>query len=146
MKRLGAVLEMAHNRRIDDFEDLVMLKGLGPKTLRSLALASEVIHGDSSRFDDPARFAFAVGGKDGRPFPVDTKALDETINVLQDSVEKSKLGYKDKYRMEPFRKKWWNDFYGKNNQRCYKRNNVTSKWNNVWKQSKKLKKDMTLLP
>ena len=92
MKRLGAVLEMAHNRRIDDFEDLVMLKGVGPKTLRSLALASEVIHGDSSRFDDPARFAFAVGGKDGRPFPVDTKALDETINVLQDSVEKSKLG------------------------------------------------------
>ena len=96
MKRLGAVLEMAYNNGIDNFEDLMMLKGMGPKTLKSLALVSEVIHGDSSRFEDPSRFSFAVGGKDGRPHPVDTKAYDETIEMLQDSVEKSKLGYKDK--------------------------------------------------
>ena len=96
MKRLGAVLEMACNNGIDNFEDLMMLKGVGPKTLKSLALVSEVIHGDSSRFEDPSRFSFAVGGKDGRPHPVDTKAYDETIEMLQDSVEKSKLGYKDK--------------------------------------------------
>ena len=96
MKRLGAVLEMAYNNGIDNFEDLMMLKGVGPKTLKSLALVSEVIHGDSSRFEDPSRFSFAVGGKDGRPHPVDTKAYDETIEMLQDSVEKSKLGYKDK--------------------------------------------------
>ena len=96
MKRLGAVLEMAYNNRIENFEDLMMLKGVGPKTLKSLALVSEVIHGDSSRFEDPSRFSFAVGGKDGRPHPVDTKAYDETIEMLQDSVEKSKLGYKDK--------------------------------------------------
>ena len=73
-----------------------MLRGVGPKTLKSIALASEVIHGDASRFEDPSRFAFAVGGKDGRPHPVDTKAYDETIEMLQDSVEKSKLGDKDK--------------------------------------------------
>ena len=96
MKRLGAVLEMACNNGIDNFEDLMMLKGVGPKTLKSLALVSEVIHGDSSRFEDPSRFSFAVGGKDGRPHPVDTKAYDETIEMLQDSVEKSKLGYNDK--------------------------------------------------
>ena len=96
MKRLGAVLEMAYNNGIDNFEDLMMLKGVGPKTLKSLALVSEVIHGDSSRFEDPSRFSFAVGGKDGRPHPVDTKAYDETIEMLQDSVEKSKLGYNDK--------------------------------------------------
>ena len=93
MKRLGAVLEMAYNRQIDNFEELVSLRGVGPKTLR-LALVSEIIHGDKSRFEDPSRFSFAVGGKDGRPFPVDTKAYDETIDILQDSVEGSKLDIK----------------------------------------------------
>ena len=73
-----------------------MYKGVGPKTLKSLALVSEVVHGDSSRFEDPARFSFAVGGKDGRPHPVDTESYDETIEILKDSVEKSKLGYSDK--------------------------------------------------
>ena len=87
---------MAYEKGIDNFEDLLMLKGVGPKTLKSLALVSEVVHGDSSRFDDPARFSFAVGGKDGVPHPVDTESYDETINILQDSVEKSKLGYNDK--------------------------------------------------
>ena len=96
MKRLGAVLQMAYKRDIDNFEDLLMLKGVGPKTLKSLALVSEVVHGDSSRFEDPARFSFAVGGKDGRPHPVDTESYDETIEILKDSVEKSKLGYSDK--------------------------------------------------
>jgi|TARA_B110000444_G_C18798945_1_gene576389 hypothetical protein len=96
MKRLGSVLQMAYNGEINNFEDLLMLKGVGPRTLKALALTSEVIHGDSSRFEDPSRFAFAVGGKDGRPHPVDTKAYDETIEMLQDSVEKAKLGFKDK--------------------------------------------------
>ncbi len=96
MKRLGSVLHMAYESGIDNFEDLLMLKGVGPRTLKSLALVSEVVHGDSSRFDDPARFSFATGGKDGVPHPVDTESYDETIEILQDSVEKSKLGYKDK--------------------------------------------------
>jgi hypothetical protein len=87
---------MSHGKGIDNFEDLLLLKGIGPRTLRSLALASELIHGESSRFDDPARFSFAVGGKDGRPYPIDKAALSETINHLQDSVEQSKLGYNDK--------------------------------------------------
>ena len=98
LKRLGAVLAMAHDSEIENFEDLLLLKGVGPRTLKSLALVSELVHGDASRFDDPARFAFAVGGKDGRPHPIDKKALDETIEHLQDSVEKSKLGYTEKSR------------------------------------------------
>ena len=96
MVRLGSVLNMAYNRDIDNFEDLVMMQGVGAKTLKSLAMVSEVVHGDASRFEDPARFSFAVGGKDGRPHPIDTKAMDETIDMLQSSVEKSKMGDKDK--------------------------------------------------
>ena len=96
MKRLGSVLQLAYNRQIDNFEDLLLLKGVGPRTLKALALTSEVIHGDSSRFDDPSRFSFAGGGKDGVPHPVDTEAYDETINMLQDSVEKAKIGDKEK--------------------------------------------------
>jgi hypothetical protein len=96
MKRLGSVMSMAYERGVDNFEDLLMLKGVGQRTIKSLALVSEVVHGDSSRFDDPARFAFAVGGKDGRPHPVDKESYDETIEILGDAVEKSKLGYNDK--------------------------------------------------
>ena len=59
MKRLGSILQVAYNREINNFEDLLMMKGVGPRTLKALAL-NEVIHGDSSRFEDPSRFAFAV--------------------------------------------------------------------------------------
>jgi hypothetical protein len=74
----------------------LLMQGLGPRTLQSLALVSEVIHGTPSRFKDPARFSFAHGGKDGHPFPVPTRVYDETINSLQTAVEKAKLGNTDK--------------------------------------------------
>lgn len=96
LARLGSVLDLAYNRDIENFEDLVDMQNVGPKTLKALAMASEVIHGDATRFDDPARFSFAVGGKDGRPHPMDTKAMEETVSMLEDSVTKSKLGDKDK--------------------------------------------------
>ena len=96
MARLASVLDLAYNRDIEKFEDLVDLHGVGPRTLKALAMASEIIHGDSTRFQDPARFAFAVGGKDGRPHPIDTESFDEAVNMLQDSVRQSKLGEKDK--------------------------------------------------
>ena len=96
LARLGSVLNLAYNRDIEKFDDLVMMHGVGPRTLKALAMASEVIHGDSTRFDDPARFSFAVGGKDGRPHPIDETAFDETVEMLQNSVDKSKLGDKDK--------------------------------------------------
>ncbi|HYG40682.1 MAG TPA: DUF763 domain-containing protein [Cytophagales bacterium] len=96
LKRLGAVLATAHEKELRDFESLLLLEGLGPRTLQSLVLVSEVIHGTPSRFSDPARFSFAHGGKDGHPFPVPTKVYDETIQVLRDSVEKAKIGFSDK--------------------------------------------------
>lgn len=94
--RLASVLDLAYNREIEKFEDLVDMHGVGPRTLKALAMASEIIHGDATRFEDPARFAFAVGGKDGRPHPIDTKSFDETVTMLQDTIDKSKMGDKDK--------------------------------------------------
>jgi hypothetical protein len=96
LKRLGAVLWLAHEKQPNDFEDLLLLQGVGPRTLQSLALVSEVIHGAPARFSDPARFSFAHGGKDGHPFPVPTKVYDETIGVLQTAIHKAKLGLSEK--------------------------------------------------
>lgn len=96
LKRLGAVLWLAHERKPSDFEELLLLEGVGPRTLQSLALVSEVIHGTPVRFRDPARFAFAHGGKDGHPFPVPIKVYDETIGILQTAVQKAKVGQTDK--------------------------------------------------
>jgi hypothetical protein len=96
MKRLGAVLTLAHQQPLQDFESLLLLQGVGPRTIQSLTLVSEVIHGTPSRFTDPARFSFAHGGKDGHPFPVPLKVYDQTIETLKGSVEKAKIGDKDK--------------------------------------------------
>jgi len=96
LKRLGSVLWLAHEKRPEDFEELLLLKGLGPRTLQSLTLVSEVIHGTPSRFKDPARFSFAHGGKDGHPFPVPIKVYDETIGTLQTAIHKAKLGNNEK--------------------------------------------------
>lgn len=96
LKRLGAVLATAYESQNKDFEGLLLTPGLGPRTLQSLALVSEVIYGTPSRFRDPARFSFAHGGKDGHPFPVPTRIYDESIRILGDAVEKSRMGYKDK--------------------------------------------------
>jgi hypothetical protein len=96
LKRLGSVLALAHEKDLHDFESLLLLEGVGPRTIQSLALVSEVIHGTPSRFNDPARFSFAHGGKDGHPFPVPTKVYDETISILRTSVEKAKIGNTDK--------------------------------------------------
>jgi uncharacterized protein len=96
LKRLGAVLLLAQEKSVQDFESLLLLEGLGPRTLQSLTLVSEVIYGTPSRFTDPARFSFAHGGKDGHPFPVPLKVYDETINALKTAVEKSKIGNSEK--------------------------------------------------
>jgi hypothetical protein len=96
LKRLGAILWLAHDTQPKDFEDLLLLQGVGPRTVQSLALVSEVIHGTPSRFKDPARFSFAHGGKDGHPFPVPTKTYDEVISTLQKAVHKAKIGQADK--------------------------------------------------
>jgi hypothetical protein len=95
-KRLGAVLALAHERELRDFASLLLLEQLGPRTLQSLALIAEVIHGTPTRFDDPARYSFAHGGKDGHPFPVPLKTYDESIAALRRALDAAKLGHSDK--------------------------------------------------
>jgi uncharacterized protein len=96
LKRLGTILALAHEKQIGDFENLLLMEGVGPRTIQSLTLVSEIIHGTPSRFTDPARFSFAHGGKDGHPFPVPTKTYDETIQVLRSALMKAKMGEGDK--------------------------------------------------
>jgi hypothetical protein len=96
LKRLGAVLAVAYEKDLHDFAELLLLEKLGPRTLQSLALVAEVVHGAPSRFNDPARFAFAHGGKDGHPHPVPLKTYDQSLNFLRKSLDAAKVGHTDK--------------------------------------------------
>ena len=91
-RRLRGALAAAANQAPKDFQDLLLTPGVGARTVRALALVAEVVHGAPFRFSDPARFAFAHGGKDGHPFPVPLGVYDETIRVLKSAVRKAKLG------------------------------------------------------
>jgi hypothetical protein len=95
LKRLGSVLALAHDHP-HTMESLLLLEGVGPRTIQSLTLVSEIIHGTPSRFSDPARFSFAHGGKDGHPFPVPITIYDESIQILDKAVQKARLGDHDK--------------------------------------------------
>jgi hypothetical protein len=95
-KRLGAVLALAHQRELTDFASFLLLEQLGPRTLQSLALVAEVVHGTPARFEDPARFAFAHGGKDGHPFPVPLRVYDESISVLRRALDAARVGRSEK--------------------------------------------------
>jgi hypothetical protein len=95
-KRLGAVLAVAYQREFRDFASLLLLENVGPRTLQSLALIAEIVHGTPTRFSDPARFSFAHGGKDGYPFPVPLKTYDESISVLRNSLDRARLGDTEK--------------------------------------------------
>ncbi len=96
MRRLHATLQAAADRGPTDFADLLLQPGVGARTVASLALVSEVIHGAPHRFSDPARFSFAHGGKDGHPFPVPLKVFDQTIRVLRRAVDGARLGNDDR--------------------------------------------------
>lgn len=91
LKRLGAVLAVAYESDLRGFADLLLLENLGPRTLQTLAMVAEVVHGTPVRFSDPARFSFALGGKDGHPFPVPLKTYDESIGVLRRSLDAAKV-------------------------------------------------------
>src|SRR5262245_32411302 len=79
-----------------DFAELLLLEKLGPRTLQTLSLVAEVVHGAPTRFADPARFSFALGGKDRHPFPVPLKTYDESLSILQSALEAANLGDSDK--------------------------------------------------
>ncbi len=94
--RLHASFAAAANRGPADFAELLLVPGVGARTVRALAMVAEVVHGAPCRFADPARFSFAHGGKDRHPFPVPLKVYDETIRVMKTAVQKAKLGNDDK--------------------------------------------------
>ena len=91
LKRLGSVLAVAYERDLKNFADLLLVENLGPRTLQTLAIVAEVVHGTPVRFSDPARFSFALGGKDRHPFPVPLKTYDEAIGVLRASLDQAKV-------------------------------------------------------
>ena len=96
LRRLGAVLAVSYERQLRDFASLLLVENLGPRTLQSLALIAEVVHGAPTRFSDPARFSFALGGKDRHPFPVPLKTYDESLAVLRRGLDAAKLGHTEK--------------------------------------------------
>jgi hypothetical protein len=106
LTRLGAVLAVSNDRHLRDFASLLLLENVGPRTLQTLAMIAEVIHGTPTRFSDPARFSFALGGKDGHPFPVPLKTYDEAIDMLRRSLDAARVGDTDKIdgmkRLEKF--------------------------------------------
>jgi len=102
LRRLHGALAAAAARGPTDFAELLLTPGVGARTVLSLALAAEVIHGTPSRFSDPARFSLAHGGKDGHPFPVPLRVYDQTLRVLRGAVHHAHLGQAD--RLEAIRR------------------------------------------
>jgi uncharacterized protein len=91
-RRLHGTLAAAAERGPVDFQELLLTPGVGARTVQSLAMVAEVVHGAPYRFQDPARFSLAHGGKDRHPFPVPIKVYDETIRVMKSAVQKARLG------------------------------------------------------
>jgi hypothetical protein len=96
LRRLHGTLAAAAERGPADFAELLLVPGVGARTVRSLAMVAEVVHGAPCRFTDPARFSLAHGGKDGHPFPVPTRVYDQTIGILKTAVERAKLGNEER--------------------------------------------------
>ena len=102
LRRLHGALAAAADRGPSDFADLLLVPGVGARTVQSLAMVAEVVHGAPYRFADPARFSLAHGGKDRHPYPVPTKVYDQTIALLKSAVDKARLGNDE--RLEAIRR------------------------------------------
>ncbi len=96
LDRLERIFAQIHEQNPLNFESLLGLPGVGPKTIRALSLISELIHGVKPSFKDPSRFSFAHGGKDGHPYPVDRRTYDQTITVLGEALERARIGDREK--------------------------------------------------
>jgi len=97
-RRLYKIFLKTYEREAENFEKLLSMKGVGPKTIRALSLLSELLYGISPSYKDPARFSFAHGGKDGIPYPVDRETYENTINFLKVAIEKAKIGETEKIK------------------------------------------------
>lgn len=92
------VLQNAWELQPDSYEELVSLKGMGPKKIRALALISDLVYGDQASWEDPVKYSFTHGGKDGFPYPVDREVYDHSIHTLQDALQEARLEKKDRYQ------------------------------------------------
>ena len=95
-KRLQKMFRTIHESNPETFQDLLQIQGVGPRTISALSLVSELVYEAPPSFKDPARFSFAHGGKDGYPFPVDKKTYEGTIDFLRNTLDKARMGDKDK--------------------------------------------------
>ncbi len=95
-QRIKRILLSTYENPPEDFERLLGREGIGPRTLRALALISELVYGTPVSYRDPARFSFAHGGKDGHPYPVDRRTYENSIRILEEAVRKAKIGEKEK--------------------------------------------------
>jgi len=95
-EHLEKTLAKAYEANPQDFEQLLGVEGVGPKTIRALALIADLVYGAKASFRDPARFSFAHGGKDGHPYPVDRETYDRSVDVLRRAVSRARLGHTDK--------------------------------------------------
>jgi len=91
-----ALLQKVYEYQPSDFEELLMISGVGPATIRALALTANLIYGAPLSWRDPIKYSFAHGGKDGTPFPVNKKIYDYTILTLQEAIKQAKVGEKEK--------------------------------------------------
>jgi hypothetical protein len=100
--RIAKILLKTYERQPQNFEQLLGIEGVGPKTIRALSLISELVYGVAPSFRDPVRYSFAHGGKDGHPYPVDRKNYDKSIAILHQAIKQAKLGNRDK--MDAFKR------------------------------------------
>jgi hypothetical protein len=91
-------LTKAYDFQPKDYEEFISLKGVGPSTIRGLALVAELVYGEEASWRDPVRYSFAFGGKDGVPYPVNKRVMDEAINILKSGIREARLGREEKLR------------------------------------------------
>ncbi len=96
LKRLQKTIFFAKDQSPQNFENLLSLKNVGPRTIRALSLVSEIIYGARPSYEDPARYTFAYGGKDSTPFPVDRSTYDQTLDIMERGIKKSRVNLNEK--------------------------------------------------
>jgi len=100
LKRLEKTIFFAADQNPKNFEHLLSLKGIGPKTIRALSLVSEIIYGAKPSYEDPARYSFCVGGKDRVPMPINKRVYDRILEIMERGIQKSKISLSEKIKAE----------------------------------------------
>jgi hypothetical protein len=111
LKRLKKTIEKAHFLKPENFEQLLITEGVGPKTIRALSLVSEIIYGAKPSYEDPARYSFSHGGKDGTPYFPRPQEMDATIAILEKAIERAKISIKEKTECQKNLKELKEDYF-----------------------------------